>query len=150
VRFVIDLNVIRPAWSGMDPTGVPAPHSAILILQLVNKGHQFAVTKEIAQRYQRLFDELKRPSLQGPSALNVVRLYFTAKQMGNVDNSRCSADLPPLPEESHIKDEDRDFARLANLIRAVLVTYDEPLITELANVGVTAVKPEAAVKLADP
>jgi len=89
-------------------------------------------------------------SRQGPNALNVVRLYYTAKQIGKVDDSRCGAAVPPLSDESNIKDEDKDFARLANLIKATFVTYDEPLIEKLSRIGVKAVKPNDAVQLADP
>ena len=149
MHFVIDLNIIRSAWNGVGPSGALEQHSAILLLQVVRKCHRFAVTKEIDQRYQCLFDELKNAPRQGPDALNVVRLYYTAKQIGKVDDSRYSSDVPPLPDESHIKDEDRYFVRLANLIKAILVTYDEPLIRKLMSIGVKAVKPDDAVKLVD-
>jgi Trm5-related predicted tRNA methylase len=120
------------------------------LTQIVNKHHEIVVTREIDQRYQSLFDILKKESRQGPGALNVVRLYYTAKQMRVVNNARSASDVPSLPDESHIKDEDRDFARLANLVRAVLVTYDGPLIRELATKGVLAVTPDDASELADP
>lgn len=150
MHFVFDLNTIRSAWSGANPRGTPELHPAILFLQVANKGHRIVVTKEMDSRYVQLFDELKNASRQGPAALNIVHLYYTLKLMGKVDDSRCSADVPPLSEESRIKDEDKEFARLANLTRAVLVTYDEPLIRELTDIGVQAVLPEHAVILADP
>lgn len=150
MRFVIDLNVVRSAWTGVNPSGTPEQHSAILLLQIISKRHEFVVTKEIDQRYWSLFDQLRKAHNQGPRALNVIRLYFLAKQMGIVNSARYASDVPPLPDESHIKDEDRDFARLANLTKAVLVTYDRPLITELERMKVKAVKPVEAEKLADP
>jgi rRNA-processing protein FCF1 len=56
--------------------------------------------------------------------------------------SRCADDVPPFHNESNIKDEDRDFVRLANLTNVVLATHDEPLISELKRLGVKVAKPE--------
>jgi len=141
LRFVINLSVIRCAWTGTNPSGAPEQDSAILFLQIIRRGHKIIVTKEIEQKYLSLFNQLRKGYSHGPSALNAVKLYFFAKQMGLVNNTRYSSDLPPLPDESHIKEEDRDFARLANLTQAMLVTHDEPLIIELESKWITAVKP---------
>lgn len=142
MRFVINLNVFRSAWTGKNPSGIAEEHSAILFLQIVRKRCKIVVTKEIEKRYLDLFQRLKNESPQGPRGLNVISLYFRAKQMGMVNNARHSCALPPLPNETHIKDEDKDFARLANLTKAVLITYDEPLIRALQTQGVEAAKPE--------
>jgi predicted nucleic acid-binding protein len=142
LRFVIDLNVFHSAWTGKNPNGIPDEHSAILLLRIVEERCKIIVTKEIEKKYWNLFQRLKNQSPQGPRSLNVINLYLRAKQMGIIDNTRRSSDLPPLPDETHIKDEDKDLARLANLTDAVLVTYDEPLIKAVKTQGVTACKPD--------
>jgi predicted nucleic acid-binding protein len=142
LRFVIDLNVFRSAWTGKNPIGIAEEHSAILLLQIVRKHYKIVVTKEIEKRYMDLFQQLKSKAPQGPKGLNVINLYFRAKQMGIVDNTRHSSDLPPLSNETHIKDEDKHYARLANLTKAILITYDEPLIKALQTQGVEAAKPD--------
>ena len=145
MSVVVDLNVMRTAWTSINPYDAWDIDATVLLAQIVKKCHKFFVTKEIDTLYRHLFDQLRLAYPHGPDSLNVVKLYFQAKIYGKVDETRRSAELPSLPDESGIKDEDREFARLANLTGSILVTYDDPLILVLDSLGVSAMTPKEAI-----
>jgi len=90
--------------------------------------HRVIVTDEIHQRYLQDYEALRKKYPQAPPLLNATKLYLLWKQTGKVDDKRLSHELPRVSGESKIKDEDREFARLAKLTDATLVTNDGPLI----------------------
>ena len=142
--FVIDLNVMRTAWIGKDPHGNTDNDCLLLLSGIQKKCDKVIVTDEIDRRYLRLYDELGGKYPQGPSLLNCMKLYLRWKQVRKVDDSRLSSQLPRLRNESKIKDEDIEFARLTSVTGATLVTYDEPLIELGRELGFAAMKPSDA------
>lgn len=146
MNFVIDLNAIRTAWTGETPHRVADLDSGILFAQIIQICSRIVVTDEIDSRYLKLFDELKSGSRQSPRAFNVINLYTTAKQGNKIDATRISSELPHLPDESGIKDEDREFVRLASISRSTLVTYDGPLREVLQKIGVQTASPGEALQ----
>lgn len=145
MNFVIDLNAVRTAWTGETPQGTSGLDSGILLGEIIRICSRLIVTDEIDRRYLRLFNELKNGARQSPRAFNVISLYTTAKQSSKVDASRVSSELPHLADESGIKDEDREFARLASISRGILVTYDNPLREALQRLGVETLSPGEAL-----
>jgi hypothetical protein len=115
---------MRSAWTGENPNNSSKDLSAtILFAEILQVCYTIVVTDEIDQRYRHLFSTLTQGRSQSPASLNIVALYTTAWQTtGKIDSSRRSADLPSLSDETHIKNEDIEFSRLAGISRSILVT----------------------------
>src|SRR5713226_1008216 len=113
---------MRSAWTGVNPNNSFQDLSAtVLFAEILRVCYTLAVTDEIDRRYRHLFGTLRRGRSQSPASLNIVSLYISARQTaGKIDASRRSADLPPLSDETHIKDEDIEFSRLAGISRGIL------------------------------
>ena len=146
---MIDLNSIRSAWTGIDPnTGQPDLSAAILFALIIHICDTIVITDEISRRYQRLFDTLRQNPTQSARSLNIIYQYSLARHMtGKVDDSRLSTDLPELSDETCIKDEDREFSRVAGISQSILVTFDGPLLDCLTRLRVKAMPPPEALAL---
>jgi len=127
LNFIIDKNVLKAALTGNNPnTGEFDPTSLTLLIQIPTICHFFIVTKEIENEFIRIFEEFRRKP-EGKPTLDAVTMYFNAKKMGKINDTRSSDTLPQSVDENGIKDEDLPFARLSRLTHATLITYDQPL-----------------------
>ena len=138
--------MLRTVWTGVDPQGNRDDESWGLLREIYCTCDKIIVTDVIHQRYLRLYDELRKKSPQGPELLNFGKLYLYWKEIRKVDQGRLSSQLPPVRCESSIKDEDKEFARLANLTGAVLVTFDDPLIEAGHKCGFKAMTPKDVLR----
>lgn len=120
--------------------------SSQLLLEIQRVCDRIIVTDKINRRYLRLYDELKQTYPHGPELLNFGKQYLLWKQVGKVDDERLSSELPSVSSEIDVKDEDREFVRLACLTNAILVTYDEPLIQLKSKVTCKIMNPTAALR----
>jgi hypothetical protein len=145
VNFVIDLNAVRTAWNGETPNHTYDVETGVLLGEIIRICSRLVVSDEVERRYFRLFKELAGGAHQSPRGLNVINLYIKAKQSSKVDITRRSADLPELSDETCIKDEDVEFARLTSASRSILVTFDEPLRDALVKLGVNVALPSEAL-----
>ena len=134
---------MRFAWTGVDPEGY---ESSQLLYEIYRTCDKIIVTDEVDRRYLNLYDELRNEYPQSPGLLNFGKLYLHWKKIRKVDEERMSSQLPPVPCESSIKDEDKELARLANLTGAVLVTFDGPLIEAGHKCGFKAMRPTDALR----
>ena len=141
MKYVIDLNVIWYAWTGIGDHGRPDPNCAALLLMIQRTCERVIVTDEINKAYLELFKRLKDKYPQGPKLLLFSTLYFRWKQAKKVDDTRLSRDVPLLGNESEIHEEDRKYVRLAKLTNAVLVTNEHDLIRLSSELGYTAMNP---------
>lgn len=137
---------MRSAWTGEDPRGKTDVDCVHLLLGIERKCDKVIVTDEIDRRYLRLWNELKQKHPQGPNLLNCMKLYLGWKLIRKVDDSRASTQLPRLRNESKIKDEDMEFARLTMITGAILVTYDDQLIKLGRELGFAAMEPSDALR----
>lgn len=143
MNFVLDKNTIISACTGLNPNSRQVDVCSVTLLgQIIEICHRIVVTKEIEIDYIRIFDEIKAAS-QSPIGLMGNKFYFYAKQLGKVDDTRSSSELPPLQNEEGIKDEDIPFARLAAISNSTLITYDGPL---RKKVGGMAQEPREALQ----
>jgi len=110
--------------------------------------HRVVVTDEINRRYLQDYHTLRNKFPQGASLLNAGKLYLLWKETGKVDDKRKSSELPPVKGESAIKDEDREFVRLAKLIDAPLVTNDSPLISQGRKLSLRVMNISEALEMA--
>jgi len=144
--FVIDLNVLRTVWTGIDPQGNRDYESWGLFREIYRTCDKIVVTDGINRRYLNLYHQLKEKYPQGADLLNFGRLYLRWKETPKVDEGRMSSQLPPVRCESSIKDEDKEFARLAKLTGAVLVTFDGALIEAGHKCAFKAMTPNDVLK----
>jgi len=110
--------------------------------------HKVIVTDEIERRYLHDCEALRKKYPQCPPLLNSSKLYLLWKETSKVDDKRLSHELPHLNGESEIKDEDREFARLAKLTDATLVTNDDPLIGHGHRLGFKTMSVSDALQMA--
>ena len=118
-----------------------------LLAEIDRLCHNVVVTDGINRRYLKDYDALRKRYPQGASLLNTGKLYLLWKETGKVDDRRRSSELPPVKGESAIKDEDREFVRLAKLIDAPLVANDGPLIDQGLKLGFRAMNVSQALKM---
>jgi hypothetical protein len=131
LNLIIDKNVLMAACTGDNPRGETDVAAIGILCDVVLCTHRLIATGEMEKDYIRILDEMKKP--QGPDTLLARRFYFYAKNIGKVDNTRTNDQLPAIPDEGGVKDEDLPFARLANITSATLVTYDGPLLQKLGE-----------------
>jgi hypothetical protein len=136
---------MRSAWTGEAPDHRTELDSGVLFAEIIRICSRIVATDEIHARYMRLFNELRSAPRQSPTAVNVISLYVLAMQSSKVDITRRSSDLPPLSNETGVKAEDQEFARLASLSGATLVTHDGPLLQSLRQIGVRVATPNEAL-----
>jgi hypothetical protein len=133
MNFVLDKNTMISACTGENPNTRQVDVSAVTMMgHIIVICHRFVVTKEIEVDYIKIFDQFKAGK-QSPATVMGSKFYFYAKQLGKVDDSRTSSQLPHLQDETGIKSEDIPFARLASISNSTLVTYDGPLRQKLGN-----------------
>lgn len=145
MNFIIDLCAMRSAWTGERPDHTTELDSGVLFAEIIRICSRLVATDEIHTRYMRLFNELKSGPHQSPSAVNVISLYVLAMQSSKVDITRRSSELAPLSNETGVKAEDQEFARLASVSGATLVTHDGPMLQSLRQVGVRVATPREAL-----
>jgi hypothetical protein len=133
------------AWTGIAHHEKPDYDCVRLLLDIQKTCERVIVTDEIDRKYRSTYDTLKNKYPQGPKLLHSFNLYFRWKQTKKVDDDRLSRDLPPLNDESEIDEENREFARLAKLTSAVLVTHDGGLIRVAGKLGFKAMTPSAVL-----
>ncbi len=145
MNFIIDLCAMRSAWTGKRPDNAIELDSGVLFAEIVRMCSRLVATDEIHRRYLGLFGELKSGPRQSPTAVNIITLYVMAMESSKVDLTRRSSDLPPLSDETGVKPEDQEFAKLASLSGATLVTHDGPLMQFLRQIGVRVASPSEAL-----
>ena len=133
-RFILDENVIILAHKQEDDHGVPDRTCRDLLERIIDICHPLVLSPWLQDKY---WEQLGRRPVVDPDVPHVLATLASAwRRAGKVDNQTNS---PPFPEETNIPQGSRDdleIVRLAVATAAILVTTDQPLLSDLETAGI--------------
>ena len=136
-NFILDENVVIYAQRGLDQHDNPNPDCADLVHRIIDHATHVIVVDDIL--WDKYDHQLNNPAYHhaeyGPYLM--LTLWHSLQIPGKIDGLGHTA--PPFPEENDIPQGSQDdvfLVRLAVETRAILVTTDQPLRTDLATSGI--------------
>lgn len=134
-QFILDENIIILAQRKADPQGNYDATCVHLIDRIIEICHTLVVDVSLWDKYQH---QLARIPTAGLGPPNLFHLLQGARQRAGKISFLPNA--PPFPEETNIpqgSQDDTEIVRLVVSTGAILVTADNPLISDLETAGIT-------------
>lgn len=151
LRFILDENVIILAHKQQDDRGVPDRTCRDLLERIIDICYPLVLSPWLQDKY---WEQLGNQPAVAPDVPHVLAILASAwRRAGKVDNQ---PNAPSFPEETNIPQGSRDdvgIVRLAVASGAILVTTDQPLLTDLETSGISqtyrlqVVSPDDALNL---
>ena len=134
LQFILDENTLILAQKQENDRGEYDLTCLNLLNEILEKGHSLVVDFLLWGKYQSQLSGLPDASPGFPHILRVLTQAYSAGKLDILQNA------PTFPEETSIpqgSQDDKEIVRLAVATGAVLVTTDNPLITDLETAGIT-------------
>ena len=150
LQFILDENALILAHKQENDRGAYDLTCLNLLNGILEKGHTLVADYLLWAKYQSQLSGLPAASPGFPHILRTVNGAYSAGKLDILPNA------PPFPEESNIppgSQDDTEIVRLAVATGAILVTTDNPLISDLETAGITpqhqlqVVTPDQALSL---
>lgn len=145
-RFLLDENILYEAIRGVDKYDNPDGTAAELLRRIYEICHVIVIHHSLLDRYWAHLSPLAQNHATALEAIQFINDFIK-------NSSKCILEydeLPDLPEEAKIPEEDIPIVRAALISRPTIITDDEELQTSIrAHVGLSlaAHSPSQALEL---